>query len=243
MTTEPRLFLRVVVPPLGTHGAVECRPVVDGRDILAAVFEDGPAEDPRHLLGPGTPLHATGAPREVRLAEAECTEGCCGAVHVTIRREGRHVVWNGWRNPDDDELCLPEFRFDADQYDAELRRAGADLGWEWPARRVARLLEARLRAHSDRLAAWTCELSAVSAWPWEPERIVVLLFHPGLAAVEEDRPWLQFRMAFPVTGDDPAEQAERLCALITAADPRQVAEVCGGSKEFADRLGYPWPLS
>ncbi|MFF2135408.1 hypothetical protein [Streptomyces sp. NPDC058193] len=62
MTTEPRLPLRVVVPPLGAHGAVECRPVIDGRDVLADVFEEGPAEDPRHLLGPEAPLHATEAP-------------------------------------------------------------------------------------------------------------------------------------------------------------------------------------
>ncbi|MEV5162307.1 hypothetical protein [Streptomyces sp. NPDC053728] len=144
------------------------------------------------------------------------------------------------RNPDDDEFGPPEFRFDAGQYEAELRRAAEDLGREWPSRTVARLLEQGLRAHADRLAARDCELSAVSAWPWEPERITVFLFHPGRAAMTEDRPWLRFRMTVPVTGDDPAEQAGRLCARITAEDPREAAEVCGGSKESVDRLGYPW---
>lgn len=90
MTTEPhQLSLRIVVPPLGSrHGAVECRPIINGRDILADVFDGGPADDPRYLLGSDAPLHATDTPREVRLAQAECTEGCCGAVYVTIRRQG-----------------------------------------------------------------------------------------------------------------------------------------------------------
>ncbi|MFF8811189.1 hypothetical protein [Streptomyces pactum] len=243
MTTEPqRLSLRVVVPPLGSRqGTVECRPVVDGRDVLANVFDEGPAGDPRYLLGPDAPLRATDTPREVRLAEAECTEGCCGAVYVTIKREGRRVIWSGWRNPDADDLDLPEFRFDVEEYEAEVGRASTDHGWEWPARTVARLLEERLRGHADLLAAWECELGAVSAWHWEPDRINVFLFHPRRSAIREGRPWLQFRMTLPVSGDDPAGQADRLAARLTAEDPCEIAEVSGGSQEFARRLGYSWP--
>ncbi|WP_405720297.1 hypothetical protein [Streptomyces sp. NBC_00046] len=245
MTTQPRLLaLRIVVPPLGSHqGTVECRPIINGRDILAEVFDEGPAVDPRYLLGPDTPLHATNIPREVRLAEAECTEGCCGAVYVTIRREGQHVIWSGWRNPDEGDVDLPELRFDVDQYEAEVRRASTDHGWEWPARTVARLLEARLREQVGRPGTWECELGGVSAWHWEPDRINIFLFHPSRSAIGEGRPWLQFRMTLPVSGDDPADQVERLEARLTAGDPREVAEVCGGSKEFADQLGYPWPGS
>ncbi|WP_432753990.1 hypothetical protein ACE1OA_34625 [Streptomyces sp. JL2001] len=243
MTTAPhRLSLRVFVPPLGTtHAGVECRPIVDGRDILADVFHEGPAADPGRLLGPNAPLHATDVPREVRLAEAACTEACCGAVHVTVRREGPYVIWSGWRNPDDAEgVDLPEFRFDAAAYGAEIQRATADHSWEWPARTVARLLEERLREHPGRLATWDCELHAVSAPPWEPEQITVFLFHPSRPTTGQDHPWLQFRMTMPISGDDPAVQVEPLAARITAGDPRQVAEICGGSREFADRLGHPW---
>ncbi|MFF4137987.1 hypothetical protein ACFY1B_42410 [Streptomyces mirabilis] len=235
------MSLRIVVPPLGTRASVECRPIVDGRDILTDVFDEGSAEDPRCLLGPNAPLNATNVPREVRLAEAGCTEGCCGAVYVTIKREGQQVVWSGWRNPDAEEVDLPEFRFDADEYEAEVHRATTDHSWEWPARTVARLLEQRLREHTDWLTTWDCELGAVSAWPWEPDQITIFLFHPGRSAIRADRPWLQFRMTIPVSGDDPADQAEHLEASLTAEDPRDVAEVCGGSKEFADQLGYPWP--
>ncbi|MFF2147957.1 hypothetical protein [Kitasatospora sp. NPDC058190] len=243
MTTELHLLsLRVVVPPLGTRGAaVECRPIVDGRDILAEVFEEGPGEDPRYLLGPKSLLHATDTPREVRVAVAGCAEACCGAVYVTIRHDGQHVVWSGWRNPLAEEVGLPELRFDVDQYEAEVDRAAADHSWEWPARTVARLLEGRLREHTDWLAAWECELGAVSAWHWDPDQITVFLFHPGRSAIREDRPWLQFRMTIPISADDPADQVDTLEACLTAGDPREVAEVCGGSKEFADQLGYPWP--
>ncbi|MFE1442968.1 hypothetical protein [Streptomyces sp. NPDC058739] len=243
MTTEPHLLsLRIVVPPLGSrHGTVECRPIINGRDILAGVFDKGPADDPRYLLAPDSPLHATDTPREVRLAEAECAEGCCGAVYVTIRREGQHVIWGGWRNPDEDDIDLPEPRFDVNQYDAEVRRASTDHSWEWPARTVARLLEQRLRVRVGWLTTWECELGAVSACHGAPEQISVFLFHPGTSAIREDYPWLQFRMILPVSGDDPGDQAERLEARLTAEDPREVAEVCGGSKEFADQLGYPWP--
>ncbi|MEU9314971.1 hypothetical protein [Streptomyces sp. NPDC048295] len=243
MTTEPHLLsLRIVVPPLGSRqGSVECRPLIDGRDVLAEVFDAGPADDPRSLLGPDAPLRATDTPREVRLATAECTEGCCGAVYVTIRREGQHVIWSGWRNPDEGDVDLPELRFDVGQYEVEVRRASTDHSWEWPARTVARLLEERLRKDVGRLTTWECEPGAVSAWHWEPDQINVFLFHPGLSAIGEDRPWLQFRMVLPVSGDDPADQAELLEARLMAEDPREVAEICGGSKMSADQLGYPWP--
>ncbi|MER5638674.1 hypothetical protein ABT095_17130 [Kitasatospora sp. NPDC002227] len=74
-----------------------CRPIVDGRDILAEVFDEGPAADPGQLLGPDTPLSATDTPRPVRPAEAECTEGCCGAVYVTVLlfQPGRSAIGGG----------------------------------------------------------------------------------------------------------------------------------------------------
>ncbi|MER7848557.1 hypothetical protein ABTZ03_32000 [Kitasatospora sp. NPDC096077] len=242
MTTAPNLLsLRIVVPPLGTEGSVECRPIVDGRDVLAEVFDAGPAEDPRFLLAPGTPLRATDTPRTVRLAEAHCADACCGGISVTVRREGRHVVWNGWRNPVAASVDLPELRFDADRYEAELDRAAADHSWEWPARTVARLLEERVHGRTDWLTAWECELLSVSAWPSEPDRLTVLLLHPGRPAIRDGHPWLQFRLSIPVSDDHPAAQAEALVSRLSAEDPRTTAEVCGGSRAYAAQLGYPWP--
>jgi hypothetical protein len=246
MTVEThRLTLRVVVPDFSQRGAaVEVRPLVDGEDILGEVFTEGPGEDPKHLLSADVPLTATTRPREVRLATATCTEGCCGALYVTIRREGDHVVWTGWRNPDKAEVGLLEFRFDAQQYQAEVERATTDYSWEWPARTIARLLETNLAARTDWLSRWECELGFVSALPWEPNEISIFFFHPGRpcrSAIEEGRPWLQFRMVASVSDNNPADQAETLTEQLVAGDPRQAAEVCGGSSEFAAQLGYRWP--
>ncbi|MEV7394099.1 hypothetical protein [Streptomyces sp. NPDC091215] len=243
MTDEKRcLTLRVVVPDLVQRGAnVGVRALVDGKDILADAFTAGPGVDPQYLLVPDGPLAAASEPHEVLLAEASCTEGCSGALYVTVRRQGDRVLWDEWRNPDEDEVGPPAFRFEAQEYRREVDRATADRSWEWPARTVARLLEQDLRERTDRLARWECELGAVSARPWEPDQVSVFLFHPGRSAVREDRPWLKFRMILAVSSDDPAGQAERLAEQLVAADPRRAAEVCGGSSEFARRLGHPWP--
>ncbi|MFE0545631.1 hypothetical protein [Streptomyces sp. NPDC058891] len=242
MTDEKRrLTLSVVVPdPIQTGANVEVRALVDGRDILADTFTEGPGGEPQCLLTPGGPLTAVSEPHEVRLAEASCTEECCGALYVTIRRDGDYVVWGEWRNPDR-EVDLPAFRFEAQEYQREVERATADRSWEWPARTVARLLEQHLRERPDQLARWECELGAVSAWPWKPHQVNVFFYHPGRSAIRENFPWLQFRMILAVSGDDPADQAERLAGQLVAADPRQAAEVCGGSRESARQLGYPWP--
>ncbi|MGW4375087.1 hypothetical protein ACWEJ7_15620 [Streptomyces albidoflavus] len=237
-----RLTLRIVVPDAPRRGAaVEVRPLVDGEDLLAGAFTEGPGEDPRDLLVPDGPLMATVEPREVRLAEATCTEGCCGALYATVRRDGDHVVWDRWRNPEKDEVGLPELRFDAGQYRAEVERATTDHSWEWRARTVARLLERDLRQHTDWLARWECELAGVSAWLWQPDRVQLFLFYPPRSTITEDRPWLQFRMMLPVSGEDPTLQAARLAGRLVAGDPRRTAEVCGGSPEFARQLGYSWP--
>ncbi|MGW1965034.1 hypothetical protein ACWCPD_32885 [Streptomyces sp. NPDC001935] len=235
------LALRVVAPDAAQRGgAVEVRPIVDGQDILAAAFDMGPGEDPRLLLAPSRPLMPSSEPKEVRLAEAECTEGCCGAVHVTITREADTVVWRDWRNPDGD-VDLSPYRFDARQYEAEVERAAADHSWEWPARTVARLLEESLRRQTQWLDRWRCELAWVSALPGDRDHVIVSYFHPGRPTGDGNQPWLQFRQVLSVTGDTPMRQADLMLRDLLEADPRVAGEVCGGSREFARRLGYPWP--
>ncbi|WP_194908738.1 hypothetical protein [Catenulispora rubra] len=62
-------------------------PIVDGRDVVADAFESGPGHVPELLLRPDG-LRAGDEPHEVELAEADCTWRCCGALCVTIRRDG-----------------------------------------------------------------------------------------------------------------------------------------------------------
>ncbi|MGW2542421.1 hypothetical protein ACWC5I_16480 [Kitasatospora sp. NPDC001574] len=158
---------------------------------------------------------------------------------MTVRREGELVVWTGWRDPANQGVYLPELRFAAGQYGAEVLRAGEDRGWEWPGGAVARLLEAALRGREDWLARWECELESVLASRKQPDRIHLLLRHPPEQA-DTDLPWIQFGMTFPISADDPSEQAVHLEARLISGDPRATAEVWGGSYD-AEQLGYPWP--
>ncbi|MGW2050281.1 hypothetical protein ACWCPF_34680 [Streptomyces sp. NPDC001858] len=246
MTTRPDLLALSIVCPPPEEGAVEVRPIVNGRDLLAEVVPGGVGGTrylgvgPRELLGQDGPLHATATPHEVRLAWSGCgVEECCGALYMTVTRDGDRVVWADWRDLANQDFDLPQLRFAAGQYEAEVLRAEEDRSWEWPAGAVARLLEAGLRRRGDWLVRWDCELEGVWASRMETDRIHVVLMHPR-DRTDADLPWLQFGMTLPISADAPSVQAERLEARLTAGDPRAAAEVWGGSHD-AEQLGYPWP--
>ncbi|GHF50399.1 hypothetical protein GCM10010218_34920 [Streptomyces mashuensis] len=100
------------------------RPLVDGRDVCDEIWPDGVTQhwdwqqhEGRHLLT------ATAAAHTIALVAPECDTACCGAVWVTVRREGRYVVWTDWENTGVIGGAVPaEVRFDAEQYDAEVAR-------------------------------------------------------------------------------------------------------------------------
>lgn len=122
-----QLTVAIIDPPEAQWpNHVELRLLVDGRDVIADVFDRGPNEDPDRLLGPDSPLLPDRHPHETRVAEAICTEGCCGAIYVRVRRDGDTIVWDQWRNPDNPQFSLPAFRFDVAQYEAELARVHED---------------------------------------------------------------------------------------------------------------------
>jgi hypothetical protein len=156
---------------------------------------------------------------------------------VTVQRDGDQVVWTGWRDRNGPTPALPDFRFDASLYEAEVARAEQDHGWEWPARTTARLLSDWLRARPGLIERWQFHVSEVASW--KRDEIDVLLFHPSLPTA--DGPWLQFRRVLAVTDEDPSVQAARFGAELTDQDPRSYAELCGGSAEFARDLGFAWP--
>ncbi|MGW6389135.1 hypothetical protein ACWFR1_01230 [Streptomyces sp. NPDC055103] len=123
----PRLRIEVAVGDPAEPEVFETRFLVDGRPLVPEAFDPGPGDPPERLLDRGM-LRAASEPREVRLAEAWCTEGCCGALYVTVRREDAQVVWDGWRRPGmPGRLAeLPAYRFGAAAYDAEVARAEND---------------------------------------------------------------------------------------------------------------------
>ncbi len=235
-----RIAIRVSVSNPQLSGTVETSIFIDGRPIVAEAFTAGPAEQPEYLLGPEHRLHAEVEPHEVRLAEADCTEGCCGALYVTIERRSDEVIWRDWRNPDRSSVGLPAVRFDAAQYDAEIARAENDHSWEWPDRTVARLLWARLRKQPDLLGRWECHPGWVEARPNDRGRVHVSYFYPRRPAGVEDR-WLQFVAVIDLPAGDPEIVVDEIVRQITDTDPRQQQWLAGGSAKAAQAFGFDWP--
>ncbi|MCZ4119816.1 hypothetical protein [Streptomyces sp. H39-S7] len=143
--TSSRLRVEVVTGDPAHLPPHETRILLDGRPLVPSAFGRGHANAPVYLLDGGR-LRAGPEPREVQLAEASCTEGCCGALYVTIRRAGDHVLWQGWRRPptaghSEEPLPeLPEYRFGAAAYDAEIARAETGRLRPWSACTTARLI-------------------------------------------------------------------------------------------------------
>ncbi|GGY07045.1 hypothetical protein [Streptomyces hiroshimensis] len=243
-----RLRVEVVVRDPADREPVETRLLIDGRPLVPEAFGRGPAHAPEYLLHTGR-LRATAEPQEVQLAEAYCTEGCCGALYVTIRRDGDHVVWSDWRRPGtlpsgQPAPGLPEYRFDAPACDAEIARAENDHSWAWPARNAARLITAGLRERPGILARWDARMDWVGTGFHDPDTVAVsFTFRPGIAAGRQDKDGhsLQFIWDFPDDGTPPEEQAAAALHRLSTQDPKGYAEVRGGSRESAEALGYPWP--
>lgn len=210
-----RFRIEVVVDDPADSPAVETRILVDGRPLVPRLFGAGPAHVPEYLLDTGE-LRAGAEPREVRLAEAYCTEGCCGALYVTIRREGDEVVWGGWRGASGPPP--PEYRFDAAAYDAEVGRAERDHSWCWPARSTARLIKAGLRERPDLLTRWGLEPGGVGTVWDEPDTVDV-----GFRAWPEpgtDGSRRYFHWSLPDDGRPPGAQAAAALERLATADPK-----------------------
>ncbi len=233
--------VRIVVPDPVPAGfpQVEARIVIDGVPVVAAAFNKGPAESPELLVGSGR-LQAASEPRQIRLAEAYCTEGCCGGLYVTIVRQGPEVVWKDWRlsatgtsSPD----CLPpEVRFNAVEYDDEVARAEQDYSWEWPARTVARLVAGQLRADPAILGRWDCSPGWCTAWLQDYDSARLTFMYPA-TRVSFDEPSVQFGVVIDVADRDPQTLATHVIDSLRNADPKLSAEMIGGSKNGAEALG------
>ncbi|WP_329118992.1 hypothetical protein [Streptomyces sp. NBC_01465] len=242
----PTLRIEVAVSDPIDPSAVETRILIDGRPLVAEFFGLGPAGSPERLLDNGS-LRATAEPHEVQLAEAYCTEGCCGALYVTIRRDGDDVVWSDWRlsnTPASRHRTPPTHRFDATAYDTEITRAERDDSWSWPARTTARLISAGLRARPDLLTRWDAQRGWTGTDFADPDSVAVsFTYWPGLSADQKDKdgPWLQFVWTVPDDDTPPETRAAAALDRLATTDPKTYADVRGGSREYAAALGYPWP--
>ncbi|MFF9819014.1 hypothetical protein [Streptomyces sp. NPDC014006] len=247
--TPDKFRIEVVTGDPADRDPVETRVLIDGRPVVPAVFGRGPAHSPEYLLDDGR-LRATEEPREVQLAEAYCTEGCCGALYVTIRRDAGQVVWENWRQtmPGSREPAseLSIYRFDARAYDVEIARAESDCSWSWRARTIARLIKAGLIEEPDLLSQWDASRGWISSGFDDPDTAEVTFWYvPGLASGRPERADspLQFRWVIPDDGTPPETQAANALRRLAEEDPKSYARVCGGSRERAEELGFPWPDS
>ncbi|MFE7935304.1 hypothetical protein ACFU6S_42590 [Streptomyces sp. NPDC057456] len=241
------LRIEIVATDPVDRGPVETRILVDGRPLVPAVFAHGPALSPELLLDEGL-LRAAPEPHRVRLAEAWCGEGCCGALHVTIRRDGDRVVWEDWRRPPPPGIRgpvpeLPVLRFDATAYDAEIARAEGDRAWSWRARAVARLIKAGLVDRPDLLSRWDARRGWTSTGAEDPEVVQVhFWYQPGLGAGRPEGDPLVFRWTVPDDGTPPEAQAAVALRRLAEEDPKKYGRVSGGTRKRAEELGYTWPF-
>lgn len=227
---EPPTRLRIEIlsrDPADATESVETRFLVDGRPLVPEVFGRGSGNPPEYFLDRGA-LRATEEPREVQLAEAWCTEGCCGALWVTVAREGDQVVWRDWRHPGrlPSGAPAPElaaYRFDAAAYDAELARATGDDRWSWPARTTGRLLAAALRERPELLARWGTRCDWAGADYRDPDTTAVWFRDTGAGSTGSDAPGSQFVWRLPEDGAPPAERAASALRRLEQEDPRGYA--------------------
>ncbi|MFF2777727.1 hypothetical protein ACFVU3_22775 [Streptomyces sp. NPDC058052] len=215
-----RLRIEVAVADPAGPEPVETRLLVDGRPILPGAFPQGRGDTPEELLDAGS-LRAGAAPRAARLGVTSCAEGCCGALYVTVRREGRHVVWSDGRRPGPTP-ALPAYRFDADAYDAEIARAEQDHAWTWPARHTARLIAAGLRDRPALLTRWGLRQGWISTHFKDPDTTVVTFTGPP----PDDTAGAPrfYRWHLPDDGRPPAERAAEALRRMAGTDPRTLAE-------------------
>ncbi|MGV9414931.1 hypothetical protein ACWDOP_33960 [Nocardia sp. NPDC003693] len=221
---QSHLEIRVVspaVPGPGVCGNAETRILVDGHPILVTAFPVGAGGAPELVLDGGG-LRAARTPRKVRLATAYCAEGCCGALYVTIVREGDEVVWRDWQTAGASEPP-PEFRFAAAAYDREISRAESDTSWEWPARTLSRRIHSELRADPSILARWDCSISWILAWTRDIDLAKVYLMSTT------ERPQRQFGFSVRVDPADPEAQALALIEALRTIDPREVSRSHDGT--------------
>jgi hypothetical protein len=204
--------------------------LADGVDFVSGTRYDAfQGFDPGDLLGEDAPLLPGQSPRRVAVYRCSCGDSGCGVVAPLISREGDRVVWRDARDytgvfgrptvtdvpADSGSLAgVPDREFDAEQYEAEVRRASADRSWETPRRTASRLLRERLTRHADRLGHLGFRVDWVNpSWDAENGLLVCLLDGRGRQLI------LEWRTASSSPNDRAAEVSERMMSTPPAEWP------------------------
>jgi len=149
--------------------------------------------DPDYILQEPSPLHSSQMPHIATIARCTCGVIGCGSIETEVSIQGNLIVWAT-------QHYSREFRFDATQYEDELRRAIADTSWETPDRTAARLIRALV--DRDALAVNRFQFSWASGRLRSGRMTVSLQLDPGPYQVLVHGSW---------DGRDPEEIARTLC--------------------------------
>lgn len=99
--------------------------------------------------------------------------------------------------------------------DASRARAEGDDTWAWPARRVARLITAGLRARPDLLTRWGLRLGWSGTDFREPDETVLSLLYDAEDGIPQ-----QFLWRLPEDGTPPRGRAAAALHRLATVDPR-----------------------
>ncbi|SCL30060.1 hypothetical protein GA0070624_4002 [Micromonospora rhizosphaerae] len=197
------------------------RILVNGLDVVAAAYPpDGfhgkpvAGFTPSWLLGPDG-LAVSPDVREVGLGGSDTTED---ELTVRIDRAGSEVIWDCWRltgigkvikkGP---EVGLGIFRFDAQAYASEISRANARASRMWPARSVAKNLQAVLwrEGYGQDGGAWIRSYVAIRAPEERPEMVEISYYALDLSGLRYAMPGT-YVVTFAVDRTDPDAQAQAI---------------------------------
>jgi hypothetical protein len=118
-----------VAPTDDEHGSHELLVFVD--DVEMTSRGAGMGMDPASVLIPQNLLVATNDPHQVPIAHCSCGEYGSGMTDVIIARDVRDVRVVLWEWIHEAPMSHP-VTFDAERYDAEVERIGADRSWQRP---------------------------------------------------------------------------------------------------------------
>lgn len=214
---------------------------VDGHDPFREAADGWLGFDPAEMLGDASPLLPTPFGQRVAVKRCSCGEAGCGVIAPVIvaSPDGRRISWIDFRDytgvfikPVCDEAkdyegtpwSLPDLHFDASQYIAEVERARANLSWETPRRRAARLVHEQLSAVG---AVIPPNLELRSAWPaWGTSDFSVQVVFAHIAREPQysvDRQLL----ALSSSADDPESAAADIVEQLLSEFPDDWARLFG----------------
>jgi hypothetical protein len=192
-----------IVPAAESVGGHEVLVYVN--DVEMTSIGAGMGMDPFVILIPTNRLLATPEPHSVPIARCECGTYGCRSTDARVVRDGEVVHWE-W------ELEAPighGVTFHAEQYDAEVRRIGADHSWERPEDTIARLV---LKAVDDEALANLGLRVSWAAKDHQDERLFKVALWTG-----SDEPYgsgYQVFLRVSWVGRDPDEVADEVARIL-----------------------------